>query len=79
MGKVKYQKCPLCREEHGVLLSSDQLERYENRYLLGREHIQDVLPELGIVEREFLITGYCHKCQELIFGNTNRPNLTLWV
>lgn len=79
MGKVTYRQCPLCQEEHGVLLSNEQFERYEECFVNGRQPIQNILPELGVVEREFLITGYCYRCQTLIFGTVNKPNLTLWT
>lgn len=49
------------------------------RFLYGDGLIQDRLPNMGAVEREFLKTGYCHSCQELIFGGFNKPNMERWI
>lgn len=32
------------------------------------EHIQNALPELTPSDREQLMTGYCPKCWDIIFG-----------
>ena len=67
MNKV-YRKCPLCSEQHYMKLSNEQCRKlYE--YEHGDGLIQEKFSEFGKVEREFLKTGYCKKCQAEIFGN----------
>ena len=61
------KQCPMCGECYDISLTEDQRERYFrswNREVL----IQDALPELNPMEREFLKTGYCPKCQRLLFA-----------
>ena len=65
----KYQvKCPMCGERHFIELTDEQADKLYGYWHNG-EHIQDVFPELNAVEREFIKTGYCPSCQEMIFGN----------
>lgn len=59
--------CPMCRKETGMYLTEEEAEAFE-LYQMGFGHIQDVLPMLNPFEREFLKTGYCIHCQELLFG-----------
>ena len=42
---------------------------YKMITLMGGLLIQECLPTLNKCEREFLKSGYCTKCQELLFGN----------
>lgn len=61
-------KCPMCNKWHTIELSDEQYEKlYDYRHGYGT--IQEQFPELNKCEREFLKTGYCPSCQELIFGN----------
>lgn len=53
--------CPYCGKESNVLLTPEQWSRY-NRYLSGKGHIQNALPDLSAEERELLITGICEEC-----------------
>ena len=76
MGVLK--QCPMCGAKHELKLTKEQSIIYQS-YLCGAGKIQEMLPELGPVEREFLMTGYCYKCQSLLFGNTNKPNMDLWA
>lgn len=69
--------CPMCQKEHELTLTEEELAMYE-LYMTGVGNIQMLLPDLGAVEREFLITGYCHECQSLLFGSANKPDLELW-
>ena len=63
-----WKQCPLCREQHYIELSNEQCRKlYE--YEQGDGLIQEKFSELGRVEREFLKTGYCKKCQAEIFGD----------
>ena len=69
------KECPLCGQTFAIRMSYDDYARF----LYGSGLIQDRLPNTGAVEREFLKTGYCHSCQELIFGGFNKPNMEMWV
>ena len=61
-------KCPMCNKWHVMKLTAEQDEiLYDYRHGYGL--IQEQFPELNRVEREFLKTGYCPSCQELIFGD----------
>ncbi len=71
------KKCPMCGKTHAVVLTDEEVVKYK-RYLQGAEKIQELFPELGVVEREFLMTGYCYGCQALLFGKRNKPNLKVW-
>ena len=62
------RQCGMCGQKSRIKLSERELEAYE-RYLKGDELIQDCLPTLNRVEREFLKSGYCTDCQELLFGD----------
>lgn len=53
--------CPCCGKENVVRLTTEQWIRYD-LFLYGREHIQDVLPDLSAGERELLMTGICTEC-----------------
>ena len=59
-----YQDCPMCHYEHSIELDDAAYKRFK----FGEGLIQDLLPELDDFEREFMKTGYCPKCQELLFG-----------
>lgn len=60
--------CPMCGEINSITLTDNQAERY-NDYLEHGGFIQEALSDLNKCEREFLKTGYCPECQEMIFGN----------
>ena len=61
-------KCPMCNKWHAIELSAEQYEKlYDYRHGYGT--IQEQFPELNRVEREFLKSGYCPSCQEMLFGN----------
>lgn len=61
-------KCPLCNKWHAIELTAEQYEKlYDYRHGYGL--IQEQFPELNRVEREFLKSGYCPSCQEMLFGN----------
>lgn len=58
--------CPMCGTIHEKKLdiTEAQLFKYENSMAL----IQDVFPNLNPAEREFIKTGYCDECQNLLFN-----------
>lgn len=62
-----YRLCPMCGRQHYMELTDEQARKLFE-YEQGDSLIQDVFPELGRAEREFLKTGYCSDCQEQIFG-----------
>lgn len=61
-------RCPSCADDYGLPLDEEQMTRL-HQYEHGHGYIQEMFKELNAVEREFIKTGYCPKCQELLFGN----------
>ena len=60
--------CPMCGRKHYLKnISLEKFLKYQN----GEGHVQDIFPELSAEDREKLITGYCRRCQNLIFGTSN--------
>jgi len=68
------QECGICNHVSKIKLTESELEAYEE-YLGGGRLIQECLPTLNKVEREFLKSGYCVKCQKLLFNNGNTKRL----
>ena len=62
------QICGMCGRESYLKLTDSELEAYRG-YLAGGQLIQECLPSLNRCEREFLKSGYCTNCQEMLFGN----------
>ena len=62
------QRCDMCGRESRIRLTEEELEAYRG-YLAGGQLIQECLPSLNRCEREFLKSGYCTDCQEMLFGN----------
>lgn len=62
------QVCGMCGDESYIKLTDEELGAFKN-YLMGGLLIQEYLPALNRCEREFLKSGYCARCQELLFGN----------
>lgn len=61
-------RCPSCADDYGLPLDGEQMTRlYE--YEHGHGYIQEMFKELNAVEREFIKTGLCPKCQVRVFGN----------
>ena len=60
------QKCPMCGTECEMPLTETQ---EQNLALIGQKLIQELYSELNSCEREFIKSGYCPKCQEMLFGN----------
>lgn len=55
--------CPICRRQSWMNVDRDKAD------MIGLVPIQDLFPELSMVEREFLKNGYCTECQDMLFGN----------
>lgn len=58
--------CGMCDRvtERKLDITSAQLYRYRN----GHGLIQEIFPNLDPADREFIKTGMCADCQQLIFG-----------
>lgn len=65
---IVYNLCPMCSKEYYLELSKKEAGAYVT-YRDGAGLIQNLFPELNPVEREFIKTGYCPHCQEILFGN----------
>lgn len=59
------KRCPMCGNTHTLELNNDIAKQYD-RYLAGYGYIQDI--QLPAEKREFLMTGFCEKCQDIIFA-----------
>ena len=58
------QECPMCGALYDMYVEEEKYDRWKNR----EDLIQNIFDELNACEREFLKTGYCLTCQELLFG-----------
>lgn len=59
--------CPMCGRTTG--LKEDETMAAEHRhYAMYSGSIQDELIDFDAFEREFIKTGYCPNCQEMLFG-----------
>lgn len=62
--KTKVVKsCPMCRNNYYISVEKDRADLIGGLFL-----IQELFPELNVTEREFLKSGYCPKCQKMLFG-----------
>lgn len=61
------QECPMCRTAHSMQFTEAEHDNVL-LYYSGFGLIQNLLPDLNPDEREFLVSGYCPKCQKLLFG-----------
>ena len=68
-----FKQCPMCGEWHFIELTPEMDEGLQ-RWFDG-EFIQDALPMLNPMEREFIKTGYCPECQKLLFGTEYKSDL----
>ena len=65
MDKIE-RNCPMCGEYYTMKnIDPGKLCQYE----AGNGYIQDIFAEFNPMEREFIKTGYCPKCQRLLFGS----------
>lgn len=65
---VVAQECNMCGCKVHMQLSDEELKIYR-AYLRGEYYIQECFPALNRCEHEFLKSGYCAECQELLFNN----------
>ena len=76
---IKYEKnCPMCGTTSTIELT-DEEARGVRKYLTQRCLIQEALPALRPSEREFIVTGYCPDCQNLLFGCENSKTDKFYV
>ena len=73
MQKMKYVKtimkeCPLCGQVHYMRLTENQAKQWE-KYVCYGGLVQEKMPDIDKFGREFIKTGYCPSCQEMLFGN----------
>ena len=57
--------CPMCGKVNAIKVA-DALKPYIDRYNTGIGYIQDI--PLPAEQREFIKTGFCMECQEVLFG-----------
>ena len=64
-----YKTCPMCNKDCYIAVNGKDYTKYTWGGL-----IQDCFPYLDSFEREFIKTGYCPDCQELLFNNKYKGN-----
>lgn len=64
LSTVVKERCPLCGQYNQVSVDTNGFTKWAFEGAL----IQDAMPNVPEVTREFLITGFCSSCQEKIFG-----------
>ncbi|MFR0750785.1 MAG: hypothetical protein ACLSIP_30105 [Hungatella sp.] len=72
--------CPMCGKYTSIYLSRREMKKYD-RYVnsrfcgTGKGHqtplIQDLFPNRLDKEKELMKTGYCYRCQSLLFESNN--------
>ena len=55
--------CPMCRTANQATVPTIGYDKWK-----GGALIQDAMPTVPVITREFLITGFCRDCQIKIFG-----------
>lgn len=55
--------CPGCGRQRAYSLDRVRYARF-----VGGMHVQDAFPDLGVSERERLVTGYCSPCWDRDIG-----------
>ena len=56
------QQCPICGKEMEIPIDDNAYKTWKAGTL-----IQNAFPALSPAERETIKTGYCFKCQEILF------------
>lgn len=72
--KIIRRECPMCRKTHFAKITEDEYDQYK-RYVTRKCLIQNIMPNTSPTVREFLKTGYCPDCQELLFGKSEQKEL----
>lgn len=65
-----YTFCPNDHAKNEVVMTNAQFAEYERAVEnpASARHVQDIFPGFTPEQREFLVTGLCHECQEMVFG-----------
>lgn len=58
--------CPICGEETSIEVTNTETLKQIARWERGEIYLQDI--PLPASEREFIKTGYCMECQEILFA-----------
>lgn len=64
------QPCPMCEKESHVIISGNKKVSALRSFLADSHLLQQELP-FEIPVREFLRTGHCRRCMDLVFGTTS--------
>ena len=64
------QECPMCGEQNKITMQKRQYEELHSR----TKPIQEIFQEWNPMEREFVKSGYCPDCQELLFGSNYKSD-----
>lgn len=67
--KIVKKECPMCGKTYFVKLTEVEYDQYK-KYIAYGSLIQNALSNTSPTVREFLKTGYCPGCQELLFGKS---------
>lgn len=63
------RECPACKKKsYFIVTSQEAWDIIDNTRGLNDKKIQDILPNNTPTEREILLSGFCPKCQEEVFG-----------
>lgn len=70
MNKIKMvirRQCPMCGKIDAKEIEIDD-EAWMHYCCYGTKPIQNYFPDLTPSEREYIKTGYCYKCQDILFA-----------
>lgn len=67
--RIVEKNCPLCRNTNYMIVEEENYKTIME-YMDGteRKSIQEALSFLNAFGREFILTGYCPKCQKILFA-----------
>ena len=72
--KIVKKECPMCGKTYFVKLTEVEYDQYK-KYIAYGSLIQNAPSNTSPTVREFLKTGYCPECQELLFGKCEQKEL----
>lgn len=61
--------CLMCEGVYRMKLTQEEANAID-LYAISFRTIQELLPHFNPVEREFVKSGYCPGCQEVLFGTS---------
>ena len=67
LNSTYYRKCPMCGETTSIDVKNQKINKQIDEWEKGKIYLQNI--QLPPNKREFLKTGYCLECQELLFGS----------